>query len=304
MYCRAMKQLNYQHLLYFWTVAREGTISKACKVLFLTQPTISAQLRSLEKAAGTKLFDRVGRHLVLTESGQTVYRYADEIFSLGRELQDALKGRPPGHARRLVVGVADVLPRMIVYQLLEPVLHLPEPVQLICHDDKTEKLLARLAINELDVVLSDVPASPFISVRAFNHSLGECSVSFMASPELVEKYRRGFPKSLDGAPFLLPMEGSSLRRSLDQWFDAEGIRPTVRGEFADCDLFEVFGSVGAGIFAIPSVVEKSVRQQHQVNLLGKIGSIKERFFAISVEKRLKHSAVVAITDTARRRLFD
>ena len=283
---------------------REGTITNACKLLFLTQPTISAQLKSLEDSVGAQLFDRVGRHLVLTETGQTVYRYAEEIFSLERELRGTLSGKPQGHARRLVVGVADVLPRMIVYRLLEPVLHLEEPVQLICHDDKTEKLLARLAINELDVVLSDVPASPFVNVRAFNHSLGECTVSFLGSDALVAEYQPGFPKSLDGAPFLLPMEGSSLRRSLDQWFDAEGIRPRIRGEFGDCDLFEVFGSVGVGLFAVPTIVEKSVMQQHQVKLLGKIESIKERFFAISVEKRLKHSAVVAITDTARQRLFE
>jgi LysR family transcriptional activator of nhaA len=304
MYCHSMNQLNFQHLLYFWTVAREGSISKACKLLFLTQPTISAQLRILEKAAGAKLFDRVGRHLVLTEMGQIVYRYAEEIFTLGRELQDTLGGKSPDRMRKLVVGVADVLPRTIVYQLLEPVLHLPEPVQLVCYDDKTEKLLARLAINELDVVLSDVPASPFFKIRAFNHLLGECAVSFIGSVELVSKYRRGFPHSLDGAPFLMPMEGSSLRRSLDQWFDSLGIRPTVRGEFGDSDLFEVFGSVGTGLFAIPSVVEESVLQQHPVKILGRINTIKERFFAISVERRLKHSALVAITNAARERLFE
>ena len=299
-----MNQLNFQHLFYFWTVAREGTISKASKLLFLTQPTISAQLRSLERSAGAKLFDRVGRHLVLTETGQVVFRYAEEIFTLGRELQHTLKGKHPGQPRRLVVGIADVLPRLIAYQLLEPVLHLAEPVQLICHDDKTEKLLARLAINELDVVLSDVPASPFVNVRAFNHSLGECSVSLMGSAELVAAFRRGFPKSLNGAPFLLPMEGSSLRRSLDQWFDEQEIRPTIRGQFGDSDLFEVFGAVGMGLFAVPSVVEETVILQHRVKLLARIDSIKERFFAISVEKKLKHAAVVAITDTARMRLSD
>lgn len=304
MYFGRMKQLNYQHLLYFWTVAREGTITKACKLLYVTQPTISAQLRSLEREAGAKLFDRVGRHLVLTATGHTVYRYAEEIFSLGRELQDTLSGNPPEHGRRLVVGVADVLPRIIVYRLLEPVLKLAEPVRLVCHDDKTELLLARLAINEVDVVLSDVPASPFVKVRAFNHLLGECPVSIMGSTALVGKYRRGFPGSLNGAPFLLPMEGSSLRRSLDQWFNSEGIRPLVRGEFGDCDLFEVFGSAGAGLFAIPTIVEDSVQQQYRVRLLGRIASIKERFFAISVERRLKHAAVVAITDAARQQLFE
>ena len=209
MYCLYMNQLNYQHLLYFWTVAREGTISKACESLYLTQPTISAQLRSLEKAAGSKLFHRVGRNLVLTETGQTVYRYAEEIFSLGRELQDTLDGRPSSHAKRIVVGIADVIPRMIVHRLLEPVLHLSDPVQLICHEDKPEKLLARLALHELDVILSDVPASPFVNVKAYNHPLGECHISIMGVPELAAKYQPGFPESLEGAPFLMPMEGSS-----------------------------------------------------------------------------------------------
>ncbi len=298
-----MNRLNYQHLLYFWTVAREGTIARACKLLHLTQPTISDQLRSLEKAAGAKLFDRVGRNLVLTETGRMVYRYAGEIFSLGRELQDTLNGSPAGHAHRLVIGVADVLPRMIVYQLLEAALRLPEPVQLVCHDDKAESLLARLALNELDIILSDVPANPSVKVRAFNHLLGQCSVSFLGSAKLVTAYRRGFPASLNGAPFLLPMEGTSLRRSLDQWFESEKIRPTVRGEFGDFDMFEVFGQVGAGFFAVPTVVEGIVRQQYQVRLLGRIESIQERFYAISAERKLKHPAVVAIMDTARRRLF-
>lgn len=304
MYFEAMHHLNFQHLLYFWTVAKQGTIAKACEILFLTQPTISAQLRSLEKEVGTKLFDRVGRNLVLTEMGRSVFHYAEEIFSLGRELQDTVNGKPPGYTRKLVVGIADVLPRMLAYRLLEPVTRLKEPVHLVCHDDKTELLIARLALGELDVVLSDVPASPFIKVRAYNHLLGECRVSLMGNAQLVGKYRKDFPQSLDGAPFLMPMEGSSLRRSLDDWFDSIGIRPQIRGEFADCDLFEPFGSVGAGLFVIPTVVEESVCQQHPVKLLGRIETIKERFFAISVERRLKHSAVVAITDSARKQLFE
>lgn len=299
-----MNQLNYQHLFYFWTVAREGTIAKACEVLFLTQPTISAQLRSLEREVGAKLFNRVGRHLVLTDVGRMVFQFAEEIFSLGRELKETLNGKPTGRMRKLVVGIADVLPRMLAYRLLEPALHMDEPVQLICYDDKTEQLLARLAINELDVVLSDIPASPFVKVRAYNHLLGECSVSVMGDAKLVERYRKGFPESLDGAPFLMPMEGSSLRHSLDQWFGSIGIRPQFRAEFADCDLFEAFGAVGTGLFVIPTVVEKSVCQQHPVKVLGRIDAIKERFFAISVERRLKHSAVVAITDAARKRLFE
>ncbi len=193
---------------------------------------------------------------------------------------------------------------MIVHRLLEPVLHLPDPVQLICHDDKPEKLLARLALHEVDVILSDVPASPFVNVRAFNHALGECHVSIMGSPELAAKYQAGFPESLQGAPFLMPMEGSALRRSLDQWFDSEGIRPQVRCEFGDCDLFECFGSQGAGLFAIPTVAEEFVQRKHPVKLLGRVESIKEQYFAISLERRVKHPAVIAISENAHYKLFE
>lgn len=298
-----MKWLNYHHLLYFWTVAREGSIVRACTLLHLTQPTISGQLRSLEKALGAKLFDRVGRNLALTETGRVVYRYADEIFSLGRELQDTLKGRPAGRPLRLVVGTTPMLPKTVVYRLLEPALHLPEPVQIIFDEGKPDYLLAQLAVNALDVVLSDVPASPLVKVRAFNHLLGECGVSFMSTAKLAATYRRGFPCSFDGAPFLLPGENSTLRRSLDQWFEAEGIQPLVRGEFADSAVLKVFGSTGMGIFAIPSVVEVEVSRQFRVRLVGRAKSIRERFYAISVERRLKHPAVVAITDAARKKLF-
>ena len=298
-----MNWLNYHHLLYFWMVAREGSIVRACTILHLTQPTISGQLRALEKAVGVKLFDRVGRNLVLTETGRMVYRYADEIFSLGRELQDTLKGRPPGRQLRLLVGTAPTLPKSIVYRLLEPALHLPEPVQLVYDEGNPDYLLAQLAVNSLDVVLADMPASPLVKVRVFNHLLGECGVSLMGTAKLAAAYRRGFPCSLDGAPFLLPGENSVLRRSLDQWFEAEGIQPLVRGEFADSAVLKVFGSIGMGIFAIPSVVEEEVQRQYRVRLVGRVKSIRERFYVISVERRLKHPAVVAITHAAREKLF-
>jgi LysR family transcriptional activator of nhaA len=298
-----MDRLNYHQLRYFWTVAREGTVTRACQKLHLAQPTISGQLRVLERALRAKLFDRVGRNLVLTETGRLVYRYADQIFALGGELQDALAGRPAGHALRLVVGIADVLPRVIVYRLLEPIRHLADPVQLLCHDDKTDLLLARLALNELDVVLSDVPASPTIKVRAYNHLLGESGLSFLATARLVAVFRRGFPRSLDGAPFLLPTEGTSLRRSLDQWFDSQGIRPRLAAEFGDCDMFEIFGQAGAGVIAIPTVIEAEMRRQYRLRLLGRVSSIREQFYAISTERKLKHPAVVALAEAARRKLF-
>ena len=303
MYVSGVPWLNYHHLLYFWMVAREGTIARACAQLHLTQPTISGQLRSLEKAVAAKLFARAGRNLALTDVGRVVYRYADEIFSLGRELQDTLRGRPPGRPLRLLVGVADTLPKEITYQLLEPALRLPEPVQVVCDRGKSEYLLAQLALNALDVVLADAPLSPATKVRAFNHLLGETGLSFMSTPSLASRYRRGFPRSLNGAPFLLPAESTVLRRSLEQWFDAEGIQPLVRGEFADPGLVKVFGQKGAGIFAVRTAVERETQRQYRVRLVGRVESIRERFYAISLDRKLKHPAVVAITTAAREKLF-
>jgi LysR family transcriptional activator of nhaA len=298
-----MHWLNYHHLLYFWTVAREGSIARACFQLHLTQPTISGQLRALEKNLGARLFERVGRQLALTDTGRTVYRYADEIFSLGRELQDTLRGRPAGRPLRLVVGVADSLPKLIAYRLIEPALRLPEPVQIVCEQGKPEQLLTQLALHTLDVVLADAPVAPGTKIRAFNHLLGECGVAFFASPRMAKAYRRGFPRSLDGAPFLLPTDNTVLRRSLEQWFDATGIRPLVRGEFADPALLKVFGQTGAGVFAVRTAVEEETQRQHNVRLLGRVEAIRERFYAISLERKLKHPAVVAITETARQQLF-
>lgn len=298
-----MTWLNYHHLLYFWTVVREGSIARAAALLHLTQPTISGQLRALEKALGVKLFDRVGRRLVPTETGRVVYRYADEIFSLGRELQDTLQGRPPGRPLRLLVGVANTLPKEIAYRLLEPAMRLPEPVQLVCEHGTPDALLAQLAVNALDVVLADAPVSPTTKVRAFNHLLGECGVSIMGTPRLAAAYRRGFPQSLEGAPFLFPSENSALCRSLEQWLDAGGIRPQVKGEIADPGLLKVFGQNGVGVFPVRSAVERETQRHYNVRLVGRVESIRERFYAVSVERKLKHPAVVAITAAAREKLF-
>jgi LysR family transcriptional activator of nhaA len=298
-----MAWLNYHHLLYFWTVAREGSIAKACAQLHLTQPTISGQLRSLEKSLNVKLFDRVGRNLVLTDTGRVVYRYAQDIFSLGRELRDTLEGRPSGRPLRLMVGIAETMPQLIAYRILQPVLFLPEFVQIICEQGKPEHLLAQLAVQTLDVVLSDAPASPGIKVQAFNHLLGECGVSFVGTSKLVAAYRRGFPQSLDKAPFLLPPENTWLRRSLEQWFEAVGIRPLPRGEFSDPALLKVFGEHGAGIFAVRTSVEQETQRRYKVHVLGRVESIRQRFYAISLERKLKHPAVIAITAAAREKLF-
>ena len=298
-----MAWLNYHHLLYFWTVAREGSLTQGARKLHLTPQTISSQLRTLEGALGEQLFHRSGRQLVLTEIGQAVFGYADDIFSLGRELIDVLEGRLSGRPLKLVVGVADVLPKLVAYRLIQPALELGEQVQVECRADRAEKLLAALAVHELDVVLTDAPIPPTANVRAFNHVLGECGVTFMASPPLIAAYRKGFPESLDHAPFLLPTEGTTLRRSLERWFGQQGVQPRIVGEFEDSALLKVFGQAGAGIFCVPSIVENDVRRQYKVRKLGETTELVERFYAISVERKIQHPAVAAVCDTARERTF-
>jgi len=299
----SMERLNYHHLLYFWMVAREGTVARAAAQLRLAQPTLSGQIRALETALGEKLFERAGRGLRLTEMGRVVLRYANEIFALGAELSESVKGRPTGRPLRLAVGVADAMPKLVAYRLIEPALGLPQPVRLVVHEQSTEKLLAALALHELDVVLTDRVAPPGVSVRAFNHLLGDCGATLFAAPKLAAKYRRGFPRALDGAPFLLPGETSTLRRGLEQWFEKQRIRPRIVGEFDDSTLIKVFGQAGQGLFAAPSIIEASVRKQYGVAIVGRLDKVRERFYAVSAERRLKHPAVIAITESARRELF-
>ena len=295
--------LNYHHLLYFWTVAREGSITRAGAVLHLTQPAISAQLRTLERALGEKLFERRGRHLALTDTGRLVYRYAEEIFSIGRELQETLAGRPTGRPPRHVVGVVDSMPKLMIYLLLEHAVRGPVPVRLVLREGSVERLLADLAIHAVDVVLSDAPVPPAVRIKAFSHLLGECGVTIFGASALVDAHRRRFPLSLDGAPFLLPMEGTTLRRSLDDWFTALGIRPNVVAEIEDSAVLKVFGQAGVGLFAAPTVVEREVRRQYGVRVVGRVETIRERFYAISAERRIRHPAVLAISSSARRELF-
>jgi LysR family transcriptional regulator, transcriptional activator of nhaA len=298
-----MESLNYHHLLYFWVVAREGGLVPAGRVLRLTHPTLSAQIHALEDRLGEKLFTKIGRKLALTETGRIVFRYADEIFGLGREMVDAIKGRSGGQPLRVDVGVVDVVPKIIVRRLMQPALDLGEPVRLAFHEDSFEKLLADLALHSLDVVISDAPVPTGSSIRAFNHVLGETGVGIFGTRELVSKYKRGFPRSLDGAPMLLPLESLTLRRSLNSWFERHAIKPRVVAEFEDSALLKVFGRDGLGLFPAPSVVAKEVMAQYDVQLLGRAEDVRERFYAISVERRLKHPAVVAISDAARHELF-
>jgi LysR family transcriptional activator of nhaA len=299
-----MEWLNYHHLLYFWTVARFGSVSRASSELNLTQATVSAQLKSLEHALGEKLFRKAGRHLTLTETGKLAFRYADDIFSLGQEMMGILKGRSEGRLARLTVGVTDVLPKNVVYQLLEPALKIKDSYRIICREGTNEELLPALAAHDVDVVLSDAPLDPTSNVRAFNHLLGECGSTLFGAPKLVEPYRRGFPKSLDGAPFLLPTRNTTARRSLDQWFEAQRIAPLIVAEFEDSALLTTFGQHGMGLFFAPTMVARDIQRQYDVKIIGQVDPVRERYFAISLDRKLKHPAVVAISEAAKLKLSD
>ncbi len=290
--------LNHHHLFQFWTVVREGGVTRASEKLNVSQPTVSGQLRELQQALGEKLLVRSGRTVVLTDVGRTVYRYADEIFSLGRELQEAVKGRVT-HPARLVVGVTMVVPKLVAYQILEPALQLPEPVQLDCVQERPERLVAELAVYSLDLVLADTPAPPAVKVRAYSHLLGECGVSFFGTESLAAATRRGFPQSLNRAPILLPSGDSGLRLSLEDWFRRKGVRPRIVGTFEDSALIDTFGRAGAGLFALPSALESQVRRQYGVRLVGRLDSVRQRFYAITVERKVRNPAVIAISERAR-----
>jgi LysR family transcriptional activator of nhaA len=291
--------VNYHHLLYFWRVAREGSLARASAELRLAQSTVSKQIHLLEDAFGHALFTRAGRRLTLTESGTVVYRYADEIFALGREMQDVLKDRPVGRALRVTVGIADVVPKLVAERLLAPALHLPEQVLLVCREGNPARLLAELALHELDLVLSDAPSGAETKVRAFNHPLGTSGITFFARPGLARRANGAFPECLASLPLLLPTEATAMRRRLDQWFSRLGIRPTIAAEFDDAALLDVFGRRGVGAFPAATVTARDVARQFGVRALGEVDGTRESYFAITVERRIRHPAVVAICERAR-----
>ena len=296
-----MEWLNYHHLLYFYIVAREGSIARATEVLNLTQPTISAQLRALEESLGEKLFEKSGRKLVLTEIGNVVYRYADEIFTLGRELRDTVRGRPTARTPRLIVGLADVVPKLVAFRLLEPAFRMTPRVEVVIREEAPSRLLAALALHELDLVISDAPAGGAAGLKAFSHLLGESSVTFFSanSPAL----KRQFPRSLDGEPVLLPASGTELRRMLDHFFETNDIRPELVGEFDDSALMNISGQAGLGAFPGPTALAREISHEYSVKAIGILDTVRVRFYVVSPERRIKHPAVIAITEGGRK-LFE
>jgi LysR family transcriptional activator of nhaA len=299
----AMTWINYNHLHYFWRVARHGSVVRAAEELLVSQPTISTQLRELERALGRRLFDRMGRKLVLTDAGHVVLGYADRMFSLGQEMLGELEGRSGNRPVRLAVGIVDMIPKTVVRLLLEPATRLDQAVRMVCREDKADHLLADLAAQKVDLVLSDTPIGGAGKQRGFNHLLGQCGVAFFAVSALAERHKRGFPRSLNNAPMLLPSDTTALRRSLDIWFDANRIRPRVVGEFDDAALLISFGRAGEGVFPAPAVVADEIRREHRVRIVGRTDAMQERFYAITLQDEPTHPAVLAIRDAARRELF-
>jgi LysR family transcriptional activator of nhaA len=295
--------MNFKHLQYFWTVARSGGVLRAAERLHVTPQTISGQLQLLEERLGRKLFRKQGRRLELTEDGRTALRYADEIFSLGEQLEEALKRGDGGRAIEFRVGVADAVAKSLAYRLIEPAAQLPEVVRMVCREGKMEVLLSELAIHRLDLVIANVPMPASFSVQAFNHKLGESGVTFFAAAALASRCKGRFPANLAGMPLLLPGHDSPLAARLQRWLEHESIAPRIVGEFDDSALMKAFGQNGQGIFVGSTALEREIRDQYGVRVLGRTDAVREEFFAISVERRLSHPCVIAITERARGDLF-
>jgi len=290
-----MEWLNYHHLRYFWTVAKEGSLARAAGKLHVSQPSISEQIRELESAFGERLFQREGRNNKLTAAGRLVFGYAEDIFALGRELMNAVKQRPGTKAVRLYVGVADSFPKLVTNEILKPVFAMPQTAHVICREGKMEDLLAQLAAHRLDLVLSDEPASSSTNFKTFSHPLGETGTTFCAEKKLAAKLRRGFPGSLHDAPALLPAENTTLRRTLETWFRAQHIQPRVVAEFEDLALMKVMAAEGRGFIAVPTVALKDAVAHYAFQTIGEAAKCRLQFHAITAERRIAHPAVALIT---------
>jgi len=297
-----MEWLNYHHLLYFWTVAREGGLAPAGKALRLSQSAISGQIRTLEENLGHPLFERRGRRLEMTETGRVVFRYAEQIFGLGREMLDVVRERPVNRPIRLVVGISDVVPKHLVRNLLAPALQHEQRVALVCHEDQFDRLLSRLAAHMLDVVIADGPVPPGGDLALFNHLLGESTVTLVAPSKLASSLRKNFPASLAGAPVLLPLAGSTLRRELDMWFERKAVVPEIVAEAEDSALLKAFAADGMGAMFVPTVIATQVARRFDVNVVVEIEDVRERFYAITAERRIVHPGVIAMRTTARAQL--
>jgi LysR family transcriptional activator of nhaA len=295
----AMEWLNYHHLRYFHVVAREGSLARAADKLRVSQPSISEQVRELEEMLGEKLFHRVGRSNRLTDTGQAVYGYAEEIFALGEELMSAVRQRPGARTLRFHVGVVDSFPKLVANEILKPVFAMPQTVHVICREGKMEDLLAQLAVHRLDLVLSDEPASSSTNFRTFDHSLGESGLTLCATGKLAARLKHRFPKSLHDAPALLPAENTPLRREIESWFREQQVRPRVMVECDDLALMKVMAAEGRGFIALPTVALEEALKRYRFHVIGHAEKCRLRFHAITAERRIRHPAVTAIAEAAK-----
>jgi len=297
--------VNFKHLHYFWVAAKAGGVVRAGEQLHTTPQTLSGQIKLLEDRLGRRLFRKSGRRLELTDDGRVALRYADEIFSLGSELEAAMRERRSGGSAVLEfrVGIEDAVAKSVAYRLLEPALALPEPMRLICTEGHFDDLLAQLALHRMDLVIADEPLPRRLAVKAYNHVLGSSTMSFFCAPELARRLQGPFPACLNGAPMLIPGPASTVRAQVDAWLTLHTLHPRIVGEFDDGALMKAFGREGRGVFISPSVVEQQTCEQYSVQVIGRSTDLVEQFYAISVERRITHPGVVAITQAARATLL-
>lgn len=298
-----MAALNFKHLRYFWTVAKSGSIIRASEQLHVTPQSISGQLTELQESLGAELFRRAGRGIELTDAGRRILGYAEEIFSLGDELVEALRDEKSQSAIPFRIGISDSVPKSIAYHVIEPLLRLEEPVRVICREGRLVSLLSELSVHRLDMVIADRQMPADVRVKAYNHLLGVSDLTVFGTRALIKSLKGNFPQCLDRMPVLLPGEGAAVRAALEQWFESAGIAPLVVGEFDDSALMKAFGQSGAGLFAAPSAIAGYVEAQYGVAAVGRIEAVKEEIYAITTERRIRHPATIAVSQAAAREVF-
>jgi len=296
--------MNLKHLFYFWKVAKHGGVVRASEAIHISPQTLSGQIKLLEDRVGTALFKRQGRSLELTEAGKLAFGYADEMFTLGAELDQVLRQYPHGHAIEFRVGVSDALPKSLAYRLLRPAIRLETPVRIVCREWRLDRLLAELALHRLDLVISDTPVPVNVDVKAYSHKLGESAVTFMAHPKLARKSRLAFPKNLEQLPLLLPGEDSAMRKAINDWLNQQQLRVSIAGEFDDAALMAAFGREQVGAFPIPSALANEYSREGALVPLGSADMVKINYFALTVKRRSTHPCVLAITAEATRSLHE
>ena len=298
-----MAALNFKHLRYFWMVAKTGSIARAAEQLHLTPQSISGQLGEFEGSLGVKLLRRAGRNLELTDAGRRILSYAEEIFTIGDELLEVLRDQKAIKSLPFRVGIADSVSKRVAYRLVEPALHLADPVRLVCREGRLAPLLAELSIHRLDMIIADRPMPANLNVRGYSHLLGESGLTAFATQRLAKAVTGDFPAMLDKAPFLLPGEDVAIRQKLIHWLETNGLRPHIVGEFDDSALMKAFGQAGAGLFVAPTAIADHVCKQYKVVEVGRIESVIEQVYAITTERRITHPAIVAIREVARQDIF-